>query len=705
MHTLTAGLRLSGVFWLVGNCSLRVEWQRDEGPGKDEFFDHSNLHMPKQAQHSFLHSFRCTGRTRLVFATALCAALCPIPLSSETVSAEYDHPIEVQLLNFLDVHHSDAGSTFFVKVVDDWTGSGCFFRNGQIIEARVVLATSRGKRSIPSQLAVSFDKVPCLYNKATMDLVLAAAFFDPTANISNTPFPIMSSSMAKTGSVNTIQRSFVVNGLELAAMTGKGAKRPGLKPGDVVGMKGITLHIGAGPGRSSILESSTRDVWLEKESMLVLVPASVAFQRPFSSDPEVDSSPENSPTTEPGENPAASDVHTTAAAAPAPLREFLPCEPPACNVDLPTTGREQLGKAIQSIAVRPLGYAPRPQREIEKLDDDDALAWLGSHQLLMAFNPHKLIPRGGATNSTATARRIHAVVLDLSSHKVVSTADWDLPDQQAYLWQLSENRVLAHVGDELRVLTEGMRADGRIPLDGPLAFIRTSPNGELMAIAVTHERHSPEMHSKLRDALGHDPDEDVQIRILDKNLQVVAQATSSRGIMPPILLNEGQVRLLASPGSRYRLEMLPWQGGALSIARFSSACLPLVSSFAPDLLFVQTCALRSRIHEYRVMRPNGVVVLQGKSNPQNLGQGASGNDKKFAVKVLHAKQSVIEGSTFRGADLDYAEVCIYRSEDAGKIGALHIATPPATRGGFALSSDGSQLAVLSNSQLGIFSVP
>lgn len=658
--------------------------------------------MTKQAQRSLLHSVRCAGRTKLILAMLLCAMLCPVPLSSETVSGEYHRPIPVQLLNFLDVHHSHPGSTFFVKVVNDWTGLGCFFRNGQIIEARVVLATSRGKRSTPSKLAVSFDKVPCLYNKVTLDLVLAAAFFDPATNIPSAPFPIMHSS----GSANGIQRSFIVDGLQMAAMMGKGAgKHPRLKPGDVVGMKGITLHIGAGPERSSVLESSTRDVWLEKESMLVLVPSSVAFLHPFSSDTEVDFAPENSPATEPGETSASSDVATTAAASPAPRREFEPCEPPVCNVDLPTSGMEHLGEAIRSIAVRPLGYAPRPQREIEDLDDDDALAWLGSHQLVVAFNPHKLIPRGGATDSGTTVRRIHALVLDLSNQKVVSTADWYLPDRQAYLWQLSNNRVLVHVGDELRVLSEDMKVDARIPLNGPLAFVRTSPNGELMAIAVTHERHSPEMHLKLREALGHDPDEDVQIRILDKNLQVVAQATSSRGIMPPILLNEGQVRLLASPDSRYRLEMMPWQGGATSIARFSSACLPSISSLAPDLLLISTCSPQSRIHEYRVIRPNGVVVLQGKSDPQNLGQGALGNGKEFAVKVLHAKRAVVEGSTFHGADLDYAEVRVYRSEDGGRIGAIHIATPPATRGGFALSSDGSRLAVLSNSQLNIFPVP
>jgi hypothetical protein len=641
----------------------------------------------------------------LIVAAGLVAAIVSIRLESQSVSSEYHRPVTVQLLNFLDVHHAHAGSSFYVKVMNDWSGLRCYLRDGEVIEGRVVLATSRVKRSAPSQLAFLFEKVPCLYGKATLDFVLGAVFFDPLANIKGTSFPTMSAGMAKTGSVGTIQRSFNVDGLMLASsLAGKGSTRSRVKPGDVVGMKGINLRVGAGPERSSILESTSRDVWLEKESVLVLVPASVSVEALQSSSPEaeVDVSPEAPRIAEPVENSMLADVPTAAVAAPVAPAEFLPCEPPACDVDLPTSGMNPIGKALQSISLRPFGYAPRQRREMEELDNDDAVAWLGPHQILLAFNPHKLIPRAGVTGSTATTRRIHAVVLDLSSGKVVNTGDWDLPDKQAYLWQLSGARVLVHIGDQLRILNEDMRVEARIPLDGPLAFVRTSPNGELMAIAVVHERHSPEMHAKLRETLGHDPDEEIQIRVLDKDLQIVAQATSSRGIIPPVLLNAGQVRLLASPDSKYRLEMLPWEGSAETIARFSSSCVPAVSSFAPDLLFVKTCALRSRVHEYRVIRPSGAVVLQGKSDPQNLGQAAQGNGREFAVKVLHSKQAVLEGLTFHAGDLDSAEIRIYRSEDGGRISAVRITTPPATHGGFALSSDGSQLAVLFDSQLGIF---
>ena len=660
--------------------------------------------LQTRAQHSLLPSLRNALLSRWTFAL-FCTAFCACPARSEKAPAEYHNPLPVQLVTFVDVHHFHVGSTFLVKVVNDWAGLGCFFRNGQILEGKVVLASLRHRHENPSQLALAFDRIPCLYDKVTIDLVLAAASFDPAANIPNSPFPIVRTTISSTGRIG---RTLVIQGLELAAM-GKGLEPPRLKPGDVKGIKDVTLRVGAGPGESSVLESSTHDIWLDKEAVLVLVPASIAFLHPSSSNVEVALSPNSTPITEPGdertEEAAAPNLPSTALSSPAPPTEFLPCELPTCNTDLSVSSPGHLGKALWSTAIRPLGYAPRPQREIGELDNDDALAWLGPHQLLVAFNPHKLISRDPRISKAMKLRRIRAVVLDLATRKVVSTADWDLPDRQPYLWQLSGNRLLVHVDNELRILSDGMSVDARIPLDGPLAFVRTSPSGELMAIAVTHERHTPELHRILRDALDHDPDEDVQIRILDKNLQTVAQTTSSREIMPPILLNEGQVRLLAAPGAKYRLEMLPWQDEPSTIARFSSGCLPSVSSFSPDLLFVATCSPQSRLHEYRVLRPNGAVVLRGKSNPQNIGQCVVGMGQKFAVKVLHARRAIIDGSSFLGSDLDFAEFHIYRSEDGVGIGNVHTSSPPPTRGAFALSADGSQLAILSDSKVSFFSLP
>jgi hypothetical protein len=638
----------------------------------------------------------------ILLSTGLCFGAMPTE-----IPASYHRPVQVELVNYLDVRRLHAGSSFFVKVSSDWSGLGCYFRQGQLVEGRVTQAIRRSKASSLSQLAVSFANVPCLYGKSSLDLVLAAAV-SPAGESSNLPhaqFPIVRYSPGTYG----LQGNFVISGIEMMALNGKPGQS-GIQPGDVIGIKALTLRIGSGPAESSILESSTRNVFLERETQFLLVPSSIAMLHSSPPGAGVDLSPERTAAPEASETLS---VNTASPEAPAPLesvqplrQDFLACAPPACNVDLPQMSREDApGKAMLSVGIRPLGYAPRAQSEIDGLNDDDAVAWLGSHQFIVAFNTHPLVRRENPASTDATLRRIHAAVFDLTSQKVVSTADLDLPDEGAYLWQLSENRVLVHAGNELRVLSGDLKVETRIPLEGPLAFVRISPNREWMAIAVIHERHPPELHAKLRESFGSEPEEDVQMRILDKNFRTVAQAASTSKMMPPILLNEGQARLSVNGEGHYQLTMLPWRGGTASVARFGSACLPSVSSFAPDLLFVTTCAPLSGIHEYRVLRPNGEVLMRGKSDPQDLGQEVVGTSEKFAIKLIHARRAVVEGSVFRGADLDYTEVRVYRSGDGRRLTAVRIDAPSPGHGGFALSSDGSQLAILSGSRVSLFSVP
>jgi hypothetical protein len=314
------------------------------------------------------------------------------------------------------------------------------------------------------------------------------------------------------------------------------------------------------------------------------------------------------------------------------------------------------------------------------------------------------VERYGQASTGVVVRRIHAVVLDVATNKVVSSADWLLPDAGQFLWQLSGGRVLVHVGNELRVYAEGMKIEREILLDGPLKFVRLSPNGELMAMAIVRESHTPEQHASLKESLGAEPPENVEIRVLDKDFKTKAQGTTSSDILPPTLLDVGQVELLARPHQQYRLSLAPWSGQATTVARFPSGCVPDVSSFAPDLLLVATCEPSTGEHEYRVVRPNGKVVLRGRTNPQAMGQSAQGNGKAFAVQSLHATQAMVHGAVLHGSDFDYEEVRVFQSSDGRRLTSVRLPAPPPSRGAFALSPDGSQLAVIADAKLNLIAV-
>jgi hypothetical protein len=624
---------------------------------------------------------------------------------AETPDTSYHRPVAVETLSYVDVHYYHPGSLIFVKLNAAWVGLGCYLFDGQVLQGRVELATRRSKGQKESQLAISFGNVPCVGRKSTMNLVLAAVEWESgVTKVPHAQYPVVNNNLVQTGSVKTIQGSFNMSGIMLMALSQQPKNQIPLNPGDVLGIDDVTLEIGKGPERSSVLKSTTRDVHLEKDSLLLLVPESIAFSKGHETDrARLLERPSGAGLAEPGLS-ADPNIPLKASPLPAPV-EFGRCEPPACTVDLPSIDREAHGRPSKSIGIRELGYAPRPQRELEDLNDDVALAWLGPQQLLIAFNPHTLVERDGQAQTGAAVRRIHAVVIESATMEVLGNADWFLPDAGEFLWQLSGGRVLVHVGNELRIYGEGMQIERQIPLDGPLQFVRLSPNGEWMAIAVERETHTPEQHANLRESMGTEPPENVEIRVLDKDFKTVAQATTSSKIIPPALLNEGQVQLLAKPNRQYRLELASWNGETTTVARFPSACIPEVSSFAPDLLLVATCELNTGEHEYRVLRPNGKVVLRGRTDPQAMGQSAQGNGHDFAIKNLHATQVMVHGSVFRGSDLDYEEVRVFQSNDGHRLKSVRLEAPPPSHGGYALSPDGAQLAVIADVKVNLFAVP
>ena len=622
-------------------------------------------------------------------------------------------PVQAELLANLDVRRLESGKTVFARVTQDWKGQDCVLSKGATLEGKIEISIPRLDKN-ESKLALSFNRAQCNGREMQpMGLLLAAAAQPPT-EWSTAPnaqyrmsmdFPVqppagaVASKGAGPGTSEPYRPigNFYTTHLELAGIDHRFPVRPGIKPGDVLGIKGLKLDIAAGPNLSSVLSSRVRNVFLAEFTQILLLPASFA-SRPASA--RLASAGLASAR---GGDAAVGTV----AAATIPARDIEVCAPPGCAVDLPVTAKELEGHTGSSIAARPLGYVPRSNKVQAGFEDQESLAWLGPRELLFAFNPHHLIRRGPALSFNHTQRVIRAVLIDTTTRNIVRAVDWEIADSRRYLWQLDRDRILVHVGNELRVYGAGMEVERTIPLAGPLLFIRIAPNGALMAVATLRERHSPELHAQLRSDLGGDPQEDVDVSILNPDFNTIAQVSTVSDLMPPTLLNEGQVKLQSEPGRWYRLAMSTWENQKITLARFRSLCTPEVTSTAPDLLFMLTCNAKDGNTEYSVLRPDGKVLLRGVSDPLAVGQETTGNHRSrtFAVKVVLAERIISPGTTFRSAELDSEEVRVYRAGDGKRLLAVRVKEPAASHGGYALSPDGSQLAVLSGSDIQFFPVP
>jgi hypothetical protein len=334
------------------------------------------------------------------------------------------------------------------------------------------------------------------------------------------------------------------------------------------------------------------------------------------------------------------------------------------------------------------------------------LAYLGPRELLVAFNPHALVSRD-VQRSGSTVRVIRAALVDTQTRRVTRTVDWALPDKWQYLWPFAGGRVLVHVGSELRVYGEGLQIQKRIPLDGPLAFVRVTPDGSFIAVGVLHERHAPELHAQLRENLNGEPEEDVNILVLNSNFETIAKSTARSNLMAPTLLNEGQATLGAQSNMRYRISMMTWDNHASVVARFTSSCTPELSSIAPDLIFLVSCDKRTQGREYRVLRRDGKLALKGDSTENDCGHAAEGsaNQEAFVVKIVQSSVPVPPGAPLNSAEFSSEELRVYRAADGRRLLAVRVTSPSLSRDGYALAPDASQLAVLTRDQLSIYSVP
>jgi hypothetical protein len=267
--------------------------------------------------------------------------------------------------------------------------------------------------------------------------------------------------------------------------------------------------------------------------------------------------------------------------------------------------------------------------------------------------------------------------------------------------------VLVHVGSELRVYGPGLKIQNRISLERPLAFVRITPDGSFLAIGMIHERHTPELHAQLSKSLEVDPEEDVDVRVLNRNFELIASSKSRTSLIAPTLLNEGQTELLAQPNGHYRISMLTWDNHASTIARFNSSCTPQISSLSTDLIFLVSCDEHNDEPVFRVLRPDGKPALKSLSNPNECGHAAKGsaNQQAFVVKTVLSIRPVSVDALFSAADFSSEELRVYRAGDGKRLLGVSVGSPSPSREGFALAPDASQLAVLTRDEIAVFSVP
>jgi hypothetical protein len=647
----------------------------------------------------------------------------PYVLLSSLCHAQNRVPLQADLVSTMDAGHVKVGDLVLAKVAAKWESPECALREGAILNGRIVAQKAHSKTENTSQIALLFDKGQCGGKDMkplpmTVAAVMATDPLREKSSYENQPLSEAAglglgsspgpngAGPSGTGASSSGKRS-VLQAAATVYVSPPVYKGPTtVLPGMVVGIKGAKLNVGGGPEGSSVLSLAGHNVRLEAGAQFLLMPnlnaPGAAASVPATS---VSTSSSSSTSTATGAGVS------TVAKAPEIERpdETEICSPPQCSVALaPSEGETSNAAAAATLSVKALGYTQtRPDHEMYRFDYGSAICYLGAGDLLFTFNPHRLVPRNGAESEFVKLRVIRAVLIDVHDQRVEKTVEWKVPDAQQYLWPVRGDHALVHVGRELRLYGPGLKQEQRLALDGPLAYVRTSPAAKYFAVGVIKERHSNEVHQQLADAEQQEPEEDVEVKLLDGDFHTLATVMRSSRSAAPVLSDNGEIQVVRAGKGRWKIIEESWDTQKRVLASVNSRCTPQTTTLPPDLIFVIGCDRQTANKWYRMLRPDGKPVLKGSSPMTVLEHATSGMaaGSAFTIGIAEAAKAVGTDAAFRTSDVADERIAVYRSDTGARIFAVTVPSPEPTVQTFGLSPDGRQLAVLAGDQIAFYSMP
>lgn len=621
-------------------------------------------------------------------------------------------PVQAVLVKAIEAGRVRVGDPVYATVDLAWNGAACKLREGAILKGRIVAQTPRLKGA-PSEIALLFETGQCGGKDMKPLPLTIAAVLAPDPNRSTSLYggvqspPLSDSvglSLGQPGSGSPMRSMLAAANTVLLEPP---VNKPPVfvMPGQVFGMGNIKLAVASGPEGSSVLKSEKHNLRLATGSRLVLVQTLVSSPASSGLAP---SKPSNDASTG---NVSSSDIPPSAALTLADvdaINDMDACAPPSCNTVLDASLPElNLVAAASTIPLTPLGFAAPLDRPMYELGHGETVSYLGVNRLLFTFNPHVLVPRAGIDNELPNLHIVRAALIDLVTLRVSRSIDWRIYDEKRYLWPIGSDSFLVHAGRELRMYASDLTIVHRMPLNGPLAFANVAPSGRYFVVGIVRERHPESIHRELAAAEDRDPEEDVEVKVLDADFNVLLRVMRSSRDVPPVLSDDGEIRIPTIGKNRWRIAEYTWTGQRRMLKQVDSTCRPDATTIPPNLLFVTGCDRLADRKWYRVLRLDGKLVLKGQSSSAERGEAAKGisGSRLFAVGVTELTKSIDDSAAFQSGDLQALRVSVYRAESGQKITGVTLPFPLPTTQTFALSPDGRQLAVLASSQIVLYTLP
>ena len=478
--------------------------------------------------------------------------------------------------------------------------------------------------------------------------------------------------------------------------TGLKNEAPGaVKAGQVVGLEKVSMSVGTGVEGGSVLESSRKSFTVHAKAELVMIPRPVAKLA--------------------GVEKASLEKHEVAGGMP-----VVPPKPPAPPVDVTEICAVDCSGAVDSteadasaaatkaeahVGLRRLGYLPQGHEEMTDFDDATTLNYLSPDQILVTFDPHHLRHRQGEAWDAGIRTTVRAVLINSHTNKVLRVEEWDVDGVGAYLWKLGQGRVMVAMGGALKEIGADLKTVSVYPVSGVVQWVVASPDGGHIVIGMLHERHSEEVHKRIAAISGEAPEEDLEVRLLDPERKSLVTVTGSSANREPVLSDSGEVSVRVVNWHRWEIVERRWDNSVKKLVTVNSDFAPIVSAPFGGALLVVGGSPGSSQRWYRVVRMDGRTLLKGTPSSQEIEmRGVSGGETVFALRAVETTVSTLTGGLVKQDQLKEERVSVYRKSDGKRVFDADVSNFPESKENFAISPNGAQVAVATQSAVAFYSV-
>jgi hypothetical protein len=596
-------------------------------------------------------------------------------------------PIEAQLSQTLAGNKLKVGSSFALQVLAPWEQADCRLASGALLHAAVesVAASNGHTRGITFVV-----RIPCGERKplepVVISLLAAPRMEEETVEVPGFAIPSgVNQPRPSTATLNPMDAS------KPAPLTIRNTKKAQLPEsvtlGEVWHLSHIRLVLPAADSTESSITTDKPSLVLPARTIFIL---QVVRQR--------SQSPRALPV-------VASHVIREEPRSAAPFIGL--CRGGQCTLDPTPFSTSPFGvhRAGDAEDLSRFGLRSESDREVLQLQQSTSVHFLSDAEVLVTFPTHELMRHSADERPTDDPQQVRALLFNIATRSADRMESWMIDDHNAYVWSLGRN-LLIHGGRCLRLYGPGLQEIASLALDGPLAFLRTSPDGQHVLIGELRELHSREDHLMLVDTLARGPQEEVRWSLLDQDLhRIRTVGTSSNFVPAPVLLDDGIIELRKGVGPEWFLVAKAWDSSNYrQLGTLHSACLPVLESVSPDLLAATTCDTSGKERHTTLVRKNGAPAVEQTSTLKDLPASVtgSGTSNRFALMLSQVDKDWDQGRLFRFSMIRAQRIEVFAGENGSLLASLPLPGEDHSSNAFALSPDGHTLAFVAGHHLSFY---